>query len=185
MNTDDAIDWDDAYSNFAYIPDGLRISGQMAEPCRAISRGNGQTKACLKADLSYGAHARNRLDLFMPLGRSEGSRRLRPRRLLDGRFRQVRLVASGKRRTRPWICRRRAILCALSGSSRQRYHGAGRACHHACRQRNFRANPSDRTFRRWTSRRPHGDIDVTAGPGCPASHPQDGADFRALPICVR
>ena len=37
MNTDDAIDWDNAYSNFAYIPDGYDISSQMAEPCRAIS----------------------------------------------------------------------------------------------------------------------------------------------------
>lgn len=71
MNTDDAIDWDDAYSNFAYIPGGyeypakwLRLAAQFREEM--------DSKGLLKADLAYGAHARNRLDLFKPHGDLNG-----------------------------------------------------------------------------------------------------------------
>ncbi len=36
MNDIDAKDWDDAYSNFAHIPDGHAISGKVAKSGRAI-----------------------------------------------------------------------------------------------------------------------------------------------------
>lgn len=65
MKDVDAIDWDDAYSNFAYIPNGYEYPAKwlaLAAQFRKEMHGKG----LLKTDLSYGPHARNRLDLFMP-----------------------------------------------------------------------------------------------------------------------
>ena len=66
-----AIDWDDAYSNFAYIPDGFEYPARWLAHA-AQFREEMQEKGLLKADLSYGPHSRNRLDLFMPWGDLKG-----------------------------------------------------------------------------------------------------------------
>ncbi|ATU95962.1 alpha/beta hydrolase (plasmid) [Phyllobacterium zundukense] len=71
MNTGDAIDWDDAYSNFAYIPGGYEYPAKWLA-LAAQFREEMKEKGLLKADLSYGQHARNRLDLFMPWGDLNG-----------------------------------------------------------------------------------------------------------------
>ncbi|WP_271898742.1 alpha/beta hydrolase [Candidatus Phyllobacterium onerii] len=71
MGTTAAIDWDDAYSNFAYIPGGFEYPARwLAEA--AHFREEMQEKGLFKADLGYGPHSRNRLDLFMPWGDLKG-----------------------------------------------------------------------------------------------------------------
>jgi arylformamidase len=71
MNTVDAIDWDDAYSNFAYIPDGYEYPAKWLA-LAAQFREEMNEKGLLKADISYGPDAGNRLDLFMPWGDLNG-----------------------------------------------------------------------------------------------------------------
>ena len=67
----DAVDWDDAYSNFAYIPDGFGYPAKwLSESAQFREEMDG--KGLLKADLSYGPLPRNRLDLFMPWGDVKG-----------------------------------------------------------------------------------------------------------------
>ncbi|MHC1551121.1 alpha/beta hydrolase [Phyllobacterium sp. K27] len=67
----DAIDWDDAYSNFAYIPDGASYPGKWRTEA-AQFRSEMDGKGLLKSDIAYGPDARNRLDLFMPWGELKG-----------------------------------------------------------------------------------------------------------------
>lgn len=64
-------DWDEAYSNTAYIPEGaaypkrwLERAGAFREALRRAGRA--------KIDLGYGPAPRNRLDLFHPEGRCRG-----------------------------------------------------------------------------------------------------------------
>jgi arylformamidase len=71
MNTVDAVDWDDAYSNFAYIPDGYKYPAKWHSLAQQF-RADMDQKGLMKSDISYGPHARNRLDLFMPWGDLNG-----------------------------------------------------------------------------------------------------------------
>ncbi len=71
MNNADATDWDDAYSNFAYIPGGHEYPARWLA-LAAQFREEMNDKGLLKPDLSYGPHRRNRLDLFMPLEELNG-----------------------------------------------------------------------------------------------------------------
>ena len=65
MNVDAPIDWDDAYSNFAYIPDGFSYPEKWLTQA-AQFREEMDQKGLMNADIRYGDHPRNRLDLFMP-----------------------------------------------------------------------------------------------------------------------
>jgi arylformamidase len=67
----EAIDWDDAYSNFAYIPDGYGYPAKWVVEAQKF-RDEMQQKTLLKSDISYGARERNRFDLFMPWGDLKG-----------------------------------------------------------------------------------------------------------------
>ncbi|SFJ51199.1 Acetyl esterase/lipase [Phyllobacterium sp. CL33Tsu] len=71
MVTQEPIDWDDAYSNFAYIPDGFGYPAKWLEQATSF-REEMDRKGLLKLDVSYGEHDRNRLDLFMPSGDLRG-----------------------------------------------------------------------------------------------------------------
>jgi hypothetical protein len=62
------MDWDDAYSNSAYIPDGDSYVARWAE---AASRFRATAKAHL--DRSYGPSERERYDLFLPEGTPRGT----------------------------------------------------------------------------------------------------------------
>ena len=65
------VDWDDAYSNFAYIPDGFTYPEKWQREAAAF-RKEMDEKNLMRADIVYGDHARNRLDLFMPFGDLNG-----------------------------------------------------------------------------------------------------------------
>lgn len=67
----DAIDWDDAYSNFAYIPDGASYPDKWRIEATSF-RAEMDGKGLLRADIAYGPDPRNRLDLFMPWGDLKG-----------------------------------------------------------------------------------------------------------------
>ncbi|EJN06269.1 alpha/beta hydrolase [Phyllobacterium sp. YR531] len=67
----DAIDWDDAYSNFAYIPDGASYPDKWRKEATNF-RAEMDDKGLLRADIAYGPDLRNRLDLFMPWGGLQG-----------------------------------------------------------------------------------------------------------------
>lgn len=67
----DAIDWDDAYSNFAYIPDGYSYPAKWLSEAKQF-REEMHEKGLLRIDLSYGPRPRNRFDLFMPWGDLQG-----------------------------------------------------------------------------------------------------------------
>ncbi len=66
-----AIDWDDAYSNFSYIPDGATYPDKWRREAGKF-REDMDGKGLLKADIAYGPDERNRLDLFMPWGDLKG-----------------------------------------------------------------------------------------------------------------
>ena len=65
MNT---VDWDEAFSNAAYIKDGT------AYPDRWLRSANAFAKVHHKVDfnLSYGSHPRQKFDLFWPLTKTKG-----------------------------------------------------------------------------------------------------------------
>lgn len=65
------IDWDDAYSNFAYIPDGYSYPEKWLAQASGFREEMDQ-KGLMRADIPYGDHHRNRLDLFMPSGDLNG-----------------------------------------------------------------------------------------------------------------
>ncbi|MGH6861255.1 MAG: alpha/beta hydrolase [Phyllobacterium sp.] len=71
MAASDTIDWDDAYSNFAYIPGGHGYPAKWLDQA-AQFRGEMGRKNLLKPDLDYGPRPRNRLDLFLPWGDLKG-----------------------------------------------------------------------------------------------------------------
>jgi hypothetical protein len=62
-----AIDWDDAYSNGAYIPDGASYPARWRAAAAAF-RASGRAML----DQPYGAHPRERYDLFLPAGAPRG-----------------------------------------------------------------------------------------------------------------
>ena len=65
-------DWDDAYSNGAYIPGGDTYPARWAEQAAAFRAGLAETgQAAL--DLPYGDHPRERYDLFTPAGPARGT----------------------------------------------------------------------------------------------------------------
>ncbi|CAL75413.1 putative hydrolase (Serine esterase) [Bradyrhizobium sp. ORS 278] len=64
-------DWDNAYANGPNIPGGERWPGLWVAPAdayRAELAGQGRAKL----DIAYGAHERQRLDLFLPAGTPKG-----------------------------------------------------------------------------------------------------------------
>lgn len=61
------FDWDDAYANFPYIPDGAAYPDRWAHQAAAFRAG---ARATL--DIAYGPHARHRFDLFLPSGTAKG-----------------------------------------------------------------------------------------------------------------
>lgn len=64
-------DWDDAYTNADYIPDGARWPEKWASLARQF-REERQASGSAETDLSYGDAPRNRLDLFLPEGEPKG-----------------------------------------------------------------------------------------------------------------
>lgn len=64
-------DWDDAYANRAYIKDANVIVDQWPVDAKAFRDELGQSGR-MRADIAYGPHARNRLDLFLPEGKPKG-----------------------------------------------------------------------------------------------------------------
>lgn len=67
QQTAPGIDWDDAFDNGGYVPGSAQLAGQWADQAAAF-----RDTARAELDLSYGAGARNRLDLFRPEGAAEG-----------------------------------------------------------------------------------------------------------------
>jgi len=61
------IDWDDAYSNGAYIPDGASYPARWRVAAAAF-----RASARAVLDTPYGAHPRERYDLFLPSGTPRG-----------------------------------------------------------------------------------------------------------------
>ena len=64
------LDWDDAYENSAHIPDGAAYPARWAAAAAAFRTGCAPDR--LRAGLAYGAHPRERVDLFLPEGRPAG-----------------------------------------------------------------------------------------------------------------
>jgi acetyl esterase/lipase len=63
-------DWDDAYANAAHIENGEAYPARWAAAAAAFRAEQAPDR--LRAGLSYGAHPRERLDLFLPEGRPAG-----------------------------------------------------------------------------------------------------------------
>lgn len=61
------IDWEDAFVNGDYIPDGAAYPARWAEAAEAFRAG-----ARMEADIAYGDHPRQALDLFWPDGTPRG-----------------------------------------------------------------------------------------------------------------
>lgn len=61
------IDWEDAFSNASYIPDGLAFPEKWATRASEF-----RSNASCELDISYGDHPREKLDLFFPTGVSKG-----------------------------------------------------------------------------------------------------------------
>lgn len=61
------IDWEDAFSNAAYIHDGMSFPPRWADRAAAF-----REQATCDLDLAYGEHPRERFDLFYPEGSSKG-----------------------------------------------------------------------------------------------------------------
>ena len=56
-----AIDWEDAFANAAYIPDGMSYPGRWTARAKAF-----RDSFAGKRDIAYGDHPRERFDLFQP-----------------------------------------------------------------------------------------------------------------------
>lgn len=61
------MNWDDAYSNSAYIPGGESFPARWSEAARTF-----RERAEARLDQPYGAGERERYDLFLPKGRPRG-----------------------------------------------------------------------------------------------------------------
>lgn len=64
-------DWDDAYTNGAYIAQGDSYPARWTAAARAFREGIG-SRGSAKRDLAYGPLPRNRLDLFLPHSAPQG-----------------------------------------------------------------------------------------------------------------
>ena len=67
MQDSEFIDWEDAFSNASYIPDGMSFPdkwSKRAEIFRQSAKGS--------LDVSYGEHPRACYDLFLPEGETRG-----------------------------------------------------------------------------------------------------------------
>ena len=64
-------DWDDAYANSAHIAGGERWPDAWSQPAR-LFREAMLAAGRAELDIAYGEKLRNRLDLFLPLGRPKG-----------------------------------------------------------------------------------------------------------------
>ncbi|MFI0843567.1 alpha/beta hydrolase [Mesorhizobium sp. IMUNJ 23232] len=64
-------DWDDAYANRAYIKDANIIVDQWPVDAK-VFRDELEQSGRMHADIAYGPHPRNRLDLFLPEGKPKG-----------------------------------------------------------------------------------------------------------------
>jgi arylformamidase len=64
-------DWDDAYTNGAYIAQGDSYPARWAQAAEVFREGIGG-KGSARLDLSYGPLPRNRLDLFLPRSAPQG-----------------------------------------------------------------------------------------------------------------
>lgn len=62
------IDWEDAFANGAYIENAMAYPDRWAALAEAFRKAHPQKEL----DVSYGPHARNRLDLFYPQGDPKG-----------------------------------------------------------------------------------------------------------------
>ncbi len=71
MSANSITDWSDAYSNAPYIPDAASFPGKWQAMAAAFRDGM-RAKNRLREDISYGPHARNRFDLFLPEGAPKG-----------------------------------------------------------------------------------------------------------------
>jgi acetyl esterase/lipase len=67
MRADSGLDWEDAFANAAYIPGGETFPVLWGERAARFREANAH-----RADLAYGGHDRERLDLFQPAGASRG-----------------------------------------------------------------------------------------------------------------
>ena len=68
QSSEAGMDWDDAYSNAAHIPGGAEFPARWAERAAAYRAGTQGAEL----DLAYGAHPRQRMDLFHPEGAPRG-----------------------------------------------------------------------------------------------------------------
>lgn len=68
---DEITDWDDAYANRAYIKDANVIVDGWPVDAKAF-RDELEQAGRMRADIAYGPHERNRLDLFLPEGKPKG-----------------------------------------------------------------------------------------------------------------
>lgn len=71
MSASKITNWDDAYSNSIYIPGGDDYPEKWLAAAAAF-RDQMHAEARLREDLAYGAHARNRYDLFLPKTQAKG-----------------------------------------------------------------------------------------------------------------
>ena len=71
MTTQPISDWDDAYTNSAYIPGGGDFPARW-QALAAAFRYELADAGRLRSDIPYGPHERNRYDLFMPAGAPKG-----------------------------------------------------------------------------------------------------------------
>ena len=67
MNDMDLIDWEDAFSNAAYIPNGMTYPAIWSERAKAFRQ-----DAKVTLDIPYGSHPRERYDLYLPEGEARG-----------------------------------------------------------------------------------------------------------------
>ncbi len=67
MTVHSGIDWEDAFSNAAYIQDGMGFPTLWTERAATFR----ESRDC-KLDIAYGEHQREQFDLFIPHGSSKG-----------------------------------------------------------------------------------------------------------------
>ncbi|HEV2900981.1 MAG TPA: alpha/beta hydrolase [Pseudaminobacter sp.] len=71
MMTQMITDWNDSYTNSAYIPGGSGFAGKWQALAAAFRDEMAETGR-LRRDIPYGPHERNRYDLFLPAGEPRG-----------------------------------------------------------------------------------------------------------------
>ncbi|MDH6229835.1 arylformamidase [Mesorhizobium soli] len=71
MSGNKITNWDDAYSNSAYIPGGDDYPAKWGSAAAAF-RDEIRSAGRLREDIAYGPHTRNRYDLFLPKANAKG-----------------------------------------------------------------------------------------------------------------